>query len=37
MIADLMRRLGARSRFAAGAKAADLGWLPRRPETDAAR
>jgi DNA-binding CsgD family transcriptional regulator len=38
VITDLMQRLGARSRFAAGAKASDLGWLPRqRPETDAAR
>jgi hypothetical protein len=37
MIADLTERLGARSRFAAGARAADLGWLPRQPGTDAAR
>lgn len=27
MVADIMRRLGARSRFQAGAKAADRGWL----------
>jgi DNA-binding CsgD family transcriptional regulator len=27
MVADLMNRLGARSRFQAGAKAADRGWL----------
>ncbi|PWW58375.1 regulatory LuxR family protein [Actinokineospora spheciospongiae] len=28
MVSDLMRRLGARSRFQAGAKAAERGWLP---------
>jgi DNA-binding CsgD family transcriptional regulator len=27
MVADIMRRLGARSRFQAGVKAADRGWL----------
>jgi hypothetical protein len=27
MVADLMDRLGARSRFEAGAKAAEKGWL----------
>jgi hypothetical protein len=27
MMADLMHRLGARSRFQAGAKAAGRGWL----------
>jgi DNA-binding CsgD family transcriptional regulator len=30
MVADLMNRLGARSRFQAGAKAADRGWLLER-------
>ena len=28
MVSDMMRRLGARSRFQAGAKAAGRGWLP---------
>ncbi|WP_439380966.1 LuxR C-terminal-related transcriptional regulator [Amycolatopsis lexingtonensis] len=28
LVADIMNRLGARSRFQAGAKAADRGWLP---------
>jgi DNA-binding CsgD family transcriptional regulator len=28
MVADIMNRLGARSRFEAGAKAVDRGWLP---------
>jgi DNA-binding NarL/FixJ family response regulator len=27
MVAQIMRRLGARSRFQAGVKAADRGWL----------
>jgi DNA-binding NarL/FixJ family response regulator len=27
MVRDLMNRLGARSRFQAGAKAAERGWL----------
>ncbi|MFD1150605.1 helix-turn-helix transcriptional regulator [Saccharothrix hoggarensis] len=30
MVADIMNRLGARSRFQAGAKAADRGWLLQR-------
>lgn len=30
MVADIMNRLGARSRFQAGAKAADRGWLAER-------
>ncbi|GAA1295562.1 hypothetical protein GCM10009634_50320 [Saccharothrix xinjiangensis] len=30
LVADIMNRLGARSRFQAGAKAADRGWLLRR-------
>jgi DNA-binding NarL/FixJ family response regulator len=30
MVADIMNRLGARSRFQAGVKAADRGWLMER-------
>jgi hypothetical protein len=36
MVADLMVRLDARSRFQAGARAAELGWIGPGTEADGA-